>query len=81
MASSRIMRIATEVAPPQFVSAMRPRASKLLDTIHEEDTASNSDPLSVTSKMTSHGSPSPSKTAFSKYILKGMKGRVPIFGL
>ncbi|KAG6387088.1 hypothetical protein SASPL_152271 [Salvia splendens] len=27
----------TEVAPPQFVSIMRNRASKMLDTIHEEE--------------------------------------------
>ncbi|KAK1375508.1 hypothetical protein POM88_031701 [Heracleum sosnowskyi] len=37
MASSRIARFATEVAPPQIMSVMRNRTSKILDTINEDD--------------------------------------------
>ncbi|KAL0300576.1 UNVERIFIED_CONTAM: hypothetical protein Scaly_2330900 [Sesamum calycinum] len=37
MANARIARFITEVAPPQFVSVMRHRTSKMLDTIHEEE--------------------------------------------
>ncbi|KAH6826251.1 galactosyltransferase family protein [Perilla frutescens var. hirtella] len=37
MANARLARFISEVAPPQFVSIMRNRASKMLDTIHEEE--------------------------------------------
>ncbi|EEF36386.1 hypothetical protein RCOM_0596970 [Ricinus communis] len=37
MASSRIAKFITEVAPPQYISVMRHRASKMLDTINEEE--------------------------------------------
>ncbi|KAF1002768.1 hypothetical protein AG4045_023404 [Apium graveolens] len=37
MAHSRIVRFVTEVAPPQIVSVMRNRTSKILDTINEDD--------------------------------------------
>lgn len=37
MASPRIARFVTEVAPPQIVSVMRNRTSKILDTINEDD--------------------------------------------
>ncbi|KAJ0082170.1 hypothetical protein Patl1_11121 [Pistacia atlantica] len=37
MANSRIARFVMEVAPPQFVSVMRHRTVKMLDTITEED--------------------------------------------
>ncbi|KAK2989973.1 hypothetical protein RJ640_004136 [Escallonia rubra] len=37
MANSRVARFITEVAPPQFVSVMRYRATKMLDTINEEE--------------------------------------------
>ncbi|PON72696.1 hypothetical protein PanWU01x14_064620 [Parasponia andersonii] len=37
MANSRIARFITEVAPPQFISVMRHRTSKVLDTINEEE--------------------------------------------
>ncbi|KAM7528307.1 hypothetical protein LguiB_031717 [Lonicera macranthoides] len=36
MANSRMARFVTDVAPPQFVSVVRHRASKMLDTINEE---------------------------------------------
>lgn len=37
MASSRIARFVSEVAPPQFVSLMRHRTTKMLDTISEDE--------------------------------------------
>ncbi|KVH89398.1 hypothetical protein Ccrd_008608 [Cynara cardunculus var. scolymus] len=37
MASSRIARFVSEVAPPQFVSLMRHRMTKMLDTISEDE--------------------------------------------
>ncbi|CAA0827567.1 Unknown protein [Striga hermonthica] len=37
MATARLARFITEVAPPQFVSVMRRRTRTMLDTIHEEE--------------------------------------------
>ncbi|PIN22444.1 hypothetical protein CDL12_04843 [Handroanthus impetiginosus] len=37
MANARLARFITEVAPPQFISVMRHRTSKMLDTIQEEE--------------------------------------------
>lgn len=37
MASSRVARFAMEVAPPQFITVMRQRTTKMLDTISEEE--------------------------------------------
>ncbi|KAL3851505.1 hypothetical protein ACJIZ3_013387 [Penstemon smallii] len=37
MANGRIARFITEVAPAQYISVMRNRTSKMLDTIHEEE--------------------------------------------
>ncbi|KAK8641976.1 hypothetical protein V6N13_011342 [Hibiscus sabdariffa] len=53
MANSRIPRFAMEVAPPQFITVMRHRTRKMMDTINEEDrdgtTTSYNDSLSATS--------------------------------
>ncbi|OWM63852.1 hypothetical protein CDL15_Pgr006114 [Punica granatum] len=38
MANSRLARFVMEAAPPQFVSVMRHRTTKMLDTISEEET-------------------------------------------
>ncbi|CAK8578354.1 unnamed protein product [Lathyrus sativus] len=37
MATSRIARFFMEVAPPQYVTVMRHRTSKMMETITEED--------------------------------------------
>ncbi|KAL8236047.1 hypothetical protein R6Q59_017128 [Mikania micrantha] len=37
MASSRMARFVSEVAPPQFVSLMRHRTAKMMDTISEDE--------------------------------------------
>ncbi|KAL4599544.1 hypothetical protein ACB092_11G134100 [Castanea dentata] len=37
MANSRLARFVTEVAPPQYISVIRHKARRMLDTINEED--------------------------------------------
>ncbi|XP_021904710.1 uncharacterized protein LOC110819721 [Carica papaya] len=37
MANARLARFVMEVAPPQFVTVMRHKTAKLLDTINEEE--------------------------------------------
>lgn len=37
MATPRVARFAMEVAPPQFITVMRHRTRKMLDTITEEE--------------------------------------------
>ncbi|KAI8001670.1 hypothetical protein LOK49_LG09G01279 [Camellia lanceoleosa] len=86
MANVRIARFVTEVAPPQFVSVMRHRASKMLDTINEEerDIGSN-DSLSLSPKSSSSSSSStptsasPSNITNSMYFLKEVQRSVSIF--
>ncbi|KAK8580521.1 hypothetical protein V6N12_070787 [Hibiscus sabdariffa] len=52
MANSRIPRFVMEVAPPQFITVMRHRTRKMMDTITEEDRdgSSYNDSLSAISK-------------------------------
>uniref|UniRef100_A0A7N0VG52 Uncharacterized protein n=1 Tax=Kalanchoe fedtschenkoi TaxID=63787 RepID=A0A7N0VG52_KALFE len=54
MASSRIARYATEVAPAQMVSVMRQRANKMLDTIQEEEIHASG--TSISTSNNSNGS-------------------------
>jgi hypothetical protein len=42
MANSRIARFFMEVAPPQYVSVMRHRTTKMMETITEDDREINS---------------------------------------
>ncbi|RYR17070.1 hypothetical protein Ahy_B03g061872 isoform A [Arachis hypogaea] len=52
MANSRLARLFMEVAPPQYVTVMRHRTRKMLDTITEEEretSSSSSSPLSPSS--------------------------------
>ncbi|CAL5410164.1 unnamed protein product [Camellia sinensis] len=70
MANSRIARFVTEVAPPQIVSVMRRRASKMLDTINEEERdVSSNDSLSSSSSFGPNSASSYNITE-SKYFLK-----------
>ncbi|KAH1055848.1 hypothetical protein J1N35_033913 [Gossypium stocksii] len=87
MASSRLPRLFMEVAPPQFVTVMRHRTRKMLDTINEEDRDGSNDDnsLSPTSKssptaipvsatMVAAAASSSSATTVmpsSKYFVKG----------
>lgn len=88
MASSRVARIAMEVAPPQFVSVMRHRASQMLDPIKEEErevtgndfTPNTSRSSSSASSLTSSSS-SPTNRTKSKYLFKEIKRSFPVFNL
>ncbi|KAK4343289.1 hypothetical protein RND71_036383 [Anisodus tanguticus] len=46
MANVRIARFVSEAAPPQFVNVMRNRASKMLETIKEDDREANESSIS-----------------------------------
>ncbi|KAH0649949.1 hypothetical protein KY284_029861 [Solanum tuberosum] len=74
MTNARIARFVTEVAPPQFVNVMRHRASKMLETIKEEEReASTSEALSLKSSLLSSSSTYsalPSNAKNSKSFLK-----------
>nr|XP_009801101.1 PREDICTED: uncharacterized protein LOC104246894 [Nicotiana sylvestris] len=76
MANARIARFVTEVAPPQFVNVMRQRASKMLDTIKEEEReAGTSESLYLKSSSTSA-----SNAKSSKYFLKEVQRSLSVFG-
>ena len=80
-ATSRLARFISEACPPQFVSVMRRRSPKVLDTINEEDhrealSSSSSlkiDKFSVSSlpstMAASPPSPATSAAVSSKYFL------------
>ncbi|KAL1567480.1 hypothetical protein AAHA92_02955 [Salvia divinorum] len=70
MANARLARFMTEVAPPQFVSIMRNRASKMLDTIHEEEREATIK-LSLSLPSSSH-SASSVNTAQAQQLLKNV---------
>ncbi|MBA0598203.1 hypothetical protein Gorai_007977 [Gossypium raimondii] len=53
MASSRLPRLFMEVAPPQFVTVMRHRTRKMLDTINEEDRDGSNDDNSLSPTLKS----------------------------
>ncbi|XWS12327.1 hypothetical protein CRYUN_Cryun37aG0080300 [Craigia yunnanensis] len=84
MANSHLPRFIMEVALPQFVTVMRHRTRKMLETISEEDRdGSNNDSLSPTSKSpptsvpvgamaAASSSSATTVTANSKYFLKGV---------
>ncbi|WMV36812.1 hypothetical protein MTR67_030197 [Solanum verrucosum] len=84
MANARIARFVTEVAPPQFVNVMRNRASKMLETIKEEEKeASTSESLSLKSYSPSSSSAysaSSSNVKSSKYFLKEVQRSFSVFG-
>ncbi|KAF3611053.1 hypothetical protein DY000_02047506 [Brassica cretica] len=69
MATSRLARFITEVAPPQFVTVMRRRTAKVLDTIKEEEREVGTDhsifSCSLTSKISPFTSPNPSSSSSS----------------
>ncbi|KAK4708487.1 hypothetical protein R3W88_029412 [Solanum pinnatisectum] len=86
MANARIARFVTEVAPPQFINVMRHRASKMLDTINEEEReASKSELLFLKSSSPSSSSSSSSSSSYSnannsKYFLKQVERSFPVYG-
>ncbi|KAH0712014.1 hypothetical protein KY285_007647 [Solanum tuberosum] len=82
MANARIARFVTEVVPPQFINVMRHRASKMLDTINEEEReATKSELLFLKSSSPSSSSSSSSSNANnSKYFLKQVERSFPVYG-
>ncbi|KAK3041152.1 hypothetical protein RJ639_028631 [Escallonia herrerae] len=86
MANSRVARFITEVAPPQFVSVMRYRATKMLDTIYEEERGCSANdslafPLAPKSTLSSLSSGAASSNATnSKYLLKEIQITLSAFG-
>ncbi|KAH0649719.1 hypothetical protein KY284_029631 [Solanum tuberosum] len=83
MANARIARFVTEVAPPQFVNVMRHRASKMLETIKEEEReASTSEALSLKSSSLSSSTFSAlsSNAKNSKYFLEEVQRSLSAFG-
>ncbi|XVF40087.1 hypothetical protein PTKIN_Ptkin01aG0083900 [Pterospermum kingtungense] len=83
MANSRIPRFVLEVFPPQFVTVMRHRTRKMLDTISEEDRDDSLSPTSKSSQTSvslgsmaaaasSSSSSSSSVTSNSQLFLKGV---------
>ncbi|KAI3466842.1 hypothetical protein Pfo_023505 [Paulownia fortunei] len=89
MANARVARFITEVAPPQFISVMRHRTSKMLDTIHEEEKEAGtgtgtSDSRSLSSYTmlppSSHtASTSSRNTTKTKHLLKEVQRSLSVF--
>ncbi|RYR64086.1 hypothetical protein Ahy_A03g010226 isoform A [Arachis hypogaea] len=76
MANSRLARLFMEVAPPQYVTVMRHRTRKMLDTITEEERETSSSSSSPLSPSSPSSSSSPAAAAIAsannngKYFLK-----------
>ena len=85
MANSRIARFVSEVAPPQYISVIRQRTSKMLDTIKEEERdASANDSLAVlprssSSTSTSSASSATTTNSDSKYFLREVHKSFSVF--
>ncbi|KAJ6893852.1 hypothetical protein NC652_027813 [Populus alba x Populus x berolinensis] len=76
MANSRIAKFITEAAPPQYISVMRHRTSKMLDTISEEDrdvAASDTFPMAPASSTIVTTSASSVAAKNSTYFFKGIR--------
>ncbi|CAL0329754.1 unnamed protein product [Lupinus luteus] len=69
MANTRIARLFMEVAPPQYVSVMRHRTSKMLDTIKEEERETNLNDSIISALKISLPSSSSSPTLSSSTAL------------
>ncbi|KAF9672517.1 hypothetical protein SADUNF_Sadunf11G0050500 [Salix dunnii] len=84
MASSRIAKFITEAAPPQYISVMRRRTSKMLDTISEEDrdaAASDPFPMSTASSTIVTASATPVAAKNSSFFLKGIQRSFSLEGI
>ena len=85
MANSRIARFVSEVAPPQYISVIRQRTSKMLDTIKEEerDASANDShavlPRSSSSTSTSSASSATITNSDSKYFLREVHKSFSVF--
>ncbi|CAN0911419.1 hypothetical protein LINGRAPRIM_LOCUS1193 [Linum grandiflorum] len=78
MANARIAKFVTEVAPPQYIKVMRNRATKMLDTIKEDDrsdhivAAQTSTSISTNTSSCSPAVAVASKSKSSAYFLAGI---------
>ncbi|CAK7350173.1 unnamed protein product [Dovyalis caffra] len=82
MANSRIAKFITEAAPPQYINVIRHRASKMLDTISEEDrdvVGSDSSLKSPTSSTNVTASATSVAATNSSYFLKGIRRSFSVF--
>ncbi|KAJ0597465.1 hypothetical protein Hdeb2414_s0001g00026821 [Helianthus debilis subsp. tardiflorus] len=77
MASSRIARFVSEVAPPQFVSLMRHRTTKMLDTISEDEREVSMN--HETSSLSSAQFHQPASGTSMQYGLKQNQRKFPVF--
>lgn len=73
MANARIARFVSEAAPSQFVNVMRNRASKMLETIKEDDKEASNETSSISPK-------SSSSSMKSKYFVEKVQMSFPLFG-
>ncbi|KAF8092820.1 hypothetical protein N665_0400s0020 [Sinapis alba] len=67
MATSRLARFITEVAPPQVVTVMRRRTAKVLDTIKEEERDVGTDHSMFSSSLSSKVSQFASSSSSSSF--------------
>ncbi|WCJ27444.1 hypothetical protein M5689_009188 [Euphorbia peplus] len=81
MANSRIAKFITEVAPPQYINVIRNRASKMLDTINEEDrdVTSPKSSATLTSTATTPSSVVVPSAVKSNYFRTGVPRSFSIF--
>ncbi|CDP17467.1 unnamed protein product [Coffea canephora] len=84
MANFRIARFVTEAAPPQFVQVMRQRATKMLDTIKEDekeasmnDSHANVRMSALSASLTSTNS---ANTSTSAYFTRAARRPLSLFG-
>ncbi|CAN6872272.1 unnamed protein product [Brassica oleracea] len=75
MATSRLARFITEVAPPQVVTVMRRRTAKVLDTIKEEEREVGTDHSMFSSSLTSKVAPFTSPCSASSSSASFSSGR------
>ncbi|CAN0911418.1 hypothetical protein LINGRAPRIM_LOCUS1194 [Linum grandiflorum] len=71
MANARIAKFVTEVAPPQYIKVMRNRATKMLDTIKEDDRSDHIVAAQTSTSTSTSSSTSSSKS--SAYYLAGIR--------
>ncbi|KAG2684730.1 hypothetical protein I3843_10G086300 [Carya illinoinensis] len=82
MVNSRIARFVSEVAPPQFISVIRHRETKMLDTINEEERDANPNNSRAACSRTSSSSssiPTIASTANCKAFLKEVHRSFSLF--
>lgn len=80
MASSRMARFVSEVAPPQFVSLMRRRRTKILDTISEDEREFSMNESSSSQAYSAPSHQATSSTNSVHYFKQGAQRKFPRYG-